>query len=549
MTLVGLDATLRELSATQRATLSIVYDGQEASVYGRIAAAVHRLIALVDEFPGRRDKILAEAEYRAVVAARVPADCKARRARMFTLANVLLEGSWRLLPEELRDRCDGNVAIDATFLALLGKTGNPSSKVLDGNRKSINPDGGWYRREGNHGAVTPADAKALNKTNPGTRHKGTPKQKLAWGVEIEIARLTANNPGEAELFPLMTTAIGFHIPGVIAGEGYRLLASLHEREHPINFVITDRAYNGGKYGEYQVPARILGAKLVFDYKTEDLGVKAHDPRGFIQVSGRWYLDSMPKVLLNADKSINAARNKYGEDAGRLAKAEAHYRKVMERHHTRVTDPVPAIFHSADTIIAQARKEYGASARALAQAESLYAQQLHSRTRYMLKYKGVISSDWTRRYLLPDVTVPIPGTKSQPNPGDSKTVMMKRPTGKEAEDANAGGLKHEQYFPYGSDQWKEFYGMRNRVESLNRNIKRGQFENLADPDNRTVRGNTFTYLVAALATVSENLRQMLSFYKRKLALTTCTPKNQNLPSAYWQSDGLAPTDFDQPRQPD
>ena len=64
-------------------------------------------------------------------------------------------------------------------------------------------------------------------------------------------------------------------------------------------------------------------------------------------------------------------------------------------------------------------------------------------------------------------------------------------------------------------------MRSGVESLNRNIKRSQFENLANPDNRAVRGNTFTYLIAALATMVENLRQMLSFYKRKLAIANVT----------------------------
>ncbi|MEO6943367.1 MAG: hypothetical protein ABI053_01490 [Lacisediminihabitans sp.] len=339
-------------------------------------------------------------------------------------------------------------------------------------------------------------------------------------------------------------AAGFHLIDELDDQWWRGSSSPAKK--------IDAAFNisfASRRSRFSLFSFLISSSSTVDYKTEDLGVKALDPRGFIQVSGRWYLDSMPTVLRNADNNINDARNKYGEDAGRLAKAEAHYRKVMERHHSLVSDPVPAIFHSADTIIAQARKEYGASAHALAQAETLYAQQLQRRTVYMLKYKGIISSDWTRRYLLPDATVPTTGTKQRPNPRDSKTVMMKRPTEKEAKDANAGGLKHEQYFPYGSDQWKAFYGMRNGVESLNRNIKRGQFENLADPDNRTVRGNTFTYLVAALATVSENLRQMLSFYKRKLALTTCTPKNQNLPSAYWQSDGPAPTDFDQQRQPD
>ncbi|WP_157156209.1 hypothetical protein [Diaminobutyricimonas sp. LJ205] len=63
----------------------------------------------------------------------------------------------------------------------------------------------------------------------------------------------------------------------------------------------------------------------------------------------------------------------------------------------------------------------------------------------------------------------------------------------------------------------------------------------------LRGNTFTYLVVALALVSENLRKLLSFYKNKLALKTLTAKNQDVAKSFWQSrapishqDELRPT---------
>jgi hypothetical protein len=59
----------------------------------------------------------------------------------------------------------------------------------------------------------------------------------------------------------------------------------------------------------------------------------------------------------------------------------------------------------------------------------------------------------------------------------------------------------------------------------------------------VRGNTFTYLVTALATVVENLRQIVSFYKRQLAVVPLTAKNKNLRSTFWQipaSDQLTTT---------
>ncbi|MES2092527.1 MAG: hypothetical protein V4531_01785 [Actinomycetota bacterium] len=117
--------------------------------------------------------------------------------------------------------------------------------------------------------------------------------------------------------------------------------------------------------------------------------------------------------------------------------------------------------------------------------------------------------------------------------------MKRPVGKEADEANAGGLKREQYFHYGTDEWRSAYGMRNVVESANRNLKRTQFENIADPDLRAIHGNTFTYIVVALAAVVENIRQILTFYKGELAVFTMTAKNDDIARTFWQSDGPAP----------
>jgi hypothetical protein len=186
------------------------------------------------------------------------------------------------------------------------------------------------------------------------------------------------------------------------------------------------------------------------------------------------------------------------------------------------------------------KKYRAAARSLAQAGELYAKQFERRAHYMLKAKGQMSQDGTRRYLMPEPSEENNLLKA-PHPYKQKTVMMKLPTNVAPNDANPGGLKHEQYFPWGGAQWSAAYGMRNGVESVNRNLKRSQYEDIANPDNRAVRGNTFTYLIIALATVVENMRQILSFYKRKLAIDKVTAKNREIPGTFWQStDPAAPT---------
>ena len=543
--------TMLQLSPTHRKILNLPHDGKDACVYERIWEAIQRLIRLVDEFPGRRDKVLTESEFRRVVADRDPAACEVRRTRMFELANALVHTSWLLLPKELQDRYEGNTAIDATFVPLYGKAGNPSSRNLVGDRRTANPFGGWYRREGDHGAVTHADARALNQSDPKGKHKGTSARKLDWGIEAEIGRMTPNHLAERDQFPLLTTALSFHIPGAVSGEGLRMLESLIGRGHNINLYIMDRAYSNAIYSEFHVPARLHGVHLVFDYKATDLGVKAHDPRGFIQVSGAWYLDTLPVVLREADSSIVAARTKYGHSDGKLAKAEAAFAKPKRGSvygaNDSDSDSEPDLPGEVELTIQAARKKFGPAARLLAQAEKLYAQQFERRAHYMLKPKGQMSPDGTRRYLMPEPSKENNLLK-EPHRYTQKTVMMKLPTNVDPKDKNPGGLKHEQYFPWGGPQWSAAYGMRNGVESVNRNLKRSQYEDIANPDNRAVRGNTFTYLVIALSTVVENMRQMLSFYKRKLAIDKVTPKNREIPATFWQSPEPAASTGEGPQPP-
>ena len=110
----------------------------------------------------------------------------------------------------------------------------------------------------------------------------------------------------------------------------------------------------------------------------------------------------------------------------------------------------------------------------------------------------MSADGTRRYMIPTDAPGYELWKAKPLAHQGDSVLMKLPTGKDAATPNPGGLKHE----------------------------------------RAVRGNTFTYLVVALASVVENMRQMLSFYKRKLAIKSVTAKNRELPGTFWQSAGPA-----------
>ena len=115
-------------------------------------------------------------------------------------------------------------------------------------------------------------------------------------MEAEIARMLPNIGGGPDEFPSLTTGIGLRIPGAVAGEGYRMLKSLHDRGHTLKYVAVGRAYPGGKVFEFQIETQRLGAKLVFDYKARELGLQQSDILGFVQVSGAWSLNTLSNVL-------------------------------------------------------------------------------------------------------------------------------------------------------------------------------------------------------------------------------------------------------------
>ena len=78
---------------------------------------------------------------------------------------------------------------------------------------------------------------------------------------------------------------------------------VQDRGDPVNYTIFDRAYPGGYVRDFHHLIRALGGKLVFDYDLTEFGVTAHDPRGFAQIVGSWFLDNLPQELRDVDKPM------------------------------------------------------------------------------------------------------------------------------------------------------------------------------------------------------------------------------------------------------
>lgn len=179
--------------------------------------------------------------------------------------------------------------------------------------------------------------------------------------------------------------------------------------------------------------------------------------------------------------------------------------------------------------AKVEKEHRKLIDELGKAEALYAKQLEHREKFRLRPKGGMKADGSRRCLVPD-TSSVLLAKTHPFKGKTITIEADITAGK-----NPRGLRREKHLVYGTEPWRKVYGLRNSVESVNRNVKRVQHGDLQNADNRHVRGNTFTYVVATFAAVCENLRKILSFLKQHLATRTVTSKNADVAALYWAPD--------------
>ena len=78
-----------------------------------------------------------------------------------------------------------------------------------------------------------------------------------------------------------------------APTGIRALASVAARGHPAGYLAADRAYSSAATKDFQLPAASLGYKPVYDYRSDQLGVKGNF-QAFLLIEGAWYCPSIPR---------------------------------------------------------------------------------------------------------------------------------------------------------------------------------------------------------------------------------------------------------------
>ena len=461
--------------------------GDQDDWYQRLWQASNRMLALIDPYPIPRHTILRDPQDWARLKGSLETETarqhqQAMLERLDWVCNQFVVASVGLLPRDLWNKYEGNMALDATKQRIAGA---PNSAVATDKRANLDALSGRYRREGSHDG------------------KGAKTDVAAY--ELEAACMVWNKPGQHGTFPSLITAVSFHKPGSLAGHGLKLIQQHKKYGFDRFLVLADRAYPHGKVAEFQLPLRKLGCELVIDYDKDEVGEQG-SYGNLMLVDGNWYTNTMPQRLIDATKSLVALKE--AEDA---AETELFY--AARRAGMNTDTQLAAIAHAEEQL-----------AEAPDLKERLY-RVIDNRLLYRMTPKGRPDTDGYQRFTYPDgyqptptdigggartITIPplIPEHKLNTNRVGKNSKSKKR--------SKLQPLKHLQKFQYESPEWRAYYGMRSHIENHFKLAKHHDTEDFGNPLKRSGHGYSSQYLAATLAMVSSNIRAIISFFTQEAA---------------------------------
>jgi hypothetical protein len=277
--------------------------------YRQVRYLFHLALSVIDPSAEAKNRAMPGAQAVAL-AKKLPSDemC-ARRQRLETVINDLLEASLGVCSKAELAGFDGSVGLDATPVPLWSR--GPSARS---GTSASDPDGGWYVREGDHREATGPDGKVL--------------RKLSWATEATIATM-GRPPGAVPAYPNLVLGVALGRPGHDpGGTGVRVLASVRARGWPAKYLGADRGYTQGLPKQFHLPVRALGYSLVMDYKATQLGCQANSG-GAVMVDGAFYCPAMPEALVMASAEHRAGMTDDATYKARLA-ARSAWRLVRKQ---------------------------------------------------------------------------------------------------------------------------------------------------------------------------------------------------------------------------
>ncbi len=467
------DILTKHISATMRDALAIPEPPQLddtnswLAAYRRTRTRFRAICKLIDPSPFPKNRRLSPDEFEHACRDLSPQQMELYSARLTFVANAVLEMSIAEIPAAVFARWKGSVGVDATPIPLFSRPPRTSGKGK--NRvtlvHSADPDGGFYSRT--------ADGQDANNLVDALDRK---IKKRFWADEGTFVVTASDEPDEDKDFPhpLIIGMAPLHRPGVEPGEnGVRALANVQSRGYPAGWLAADRAYSSSVPEKFQLPAKAMGYKVVFDYRSDQLGHQTtHE--GAQQVDGQWYCPAMPEQIVL------------------VTKEEAE----LER--------------------------------------DLYEQRMQARENYALRRRGRPDANGDTRWACPAAgpspTVTCPFKQNQQGTGlmpvfPSLLLEAKKPKICQQDTImipHSAGAKFGQELTYRSPDWHRLYAaIRNTNEGIHGIAKDGAYEALGVAERRRERGVAAQTLLVAFLLVGANLRMLDKF------LTEATPDSDGV----------------------
>ena len=249
------------------------------------------------------------------------------------------------------------------------------------------------------------------------------------------------------------------------------LASIASRGYPAHYLVGDRAYSQAKAEDFQLPARALGYKVVFDYKIDQLG-RQGSYAGMVLVDGTWYSPGIPESLINATLDLPEG----------LIDEATHAARIEERRNYQMRPKASPDPDGHQRLVCPAS---GPTPRA----------------RCALKPKSEGGNGQARtRIQVTDVLA----LHHPPKVCTQQSVTL----------PPEEGAKYAQDLPHESPEWHAMYAtLRNSKEGMNGFIKDGAREAVDDPERRRIRGVAAQSVLVAFQLFAANIRKIDEFLSR------------------------------------
>lgn len=438
---------------------------QDCDRYSQVQSRFQHLDNLVNPNPGVAGRRRMPEEYWAMLDALEEEGRLRRQARAITLSNLIIEVSIRVMPQDVYDRWNGDICIDATAIRVHGRRGSPAGfsngTQESGRTLSAEPDAYWYVRKGDH------------------KGNGPDKAKYAYEAHLAVISTPTGDNGRT-LRDLAYICVGMTLdaPGFrIAEHAHTLVRSITERGHRTGEMVTDNLYLPMQAPDkLQRPIRAYGYEPVFAYPEPARGHQA-TVQGALLVDGSFYSPAMPDHLITATEDhVNELI-----DSDELAK--------------RIEARRPFLLQLKQSPDRQGR--FGLACPAAGKAPTVACGRYLDR------------SDAPRRE----------GRRSLPLawPRQDATGAICRQDSVTFDFSDDTVAKYYQKYQYLSEEWRRHYeGPRSIVESYNGFVKDAKHGRVDETGLRRVRGYGKQLLVIALMISTANIRLIKSFLRKEAA---------------------------------